>query len=165
LFLHTTQKAGSRPATQGQSSRIEPGHPQGKVPSGIGFAPQKCPAKDLKSIEGGNRLPRKSGSTATTAGSQCLPRSTDEIYRTLKAGIQRARAAQSPQYCLVFDPSQEDRVVAAWAQFKWRDRLLLRHIRRADIRSVEYEGTQAAVLVIEFLTEDWCLILGGQIDA
>jgi hypothetical protein len=80
LFLHTTQKDGSRPETQGQSSRIEPPQAQSKAPSGIGFAPQKCPAKDLKSLEGGNQLPRKSGSTAAAIGGN-LPLSVLEEFR------------------------------------------------------------------------------------
>jgi hypothetical protein len=140
--------------------------PQSKAPSGIGFAPQKCPAKDLKSLEGGDRLPRKSGSSAAPIAPACPPRSTEEIYRTLKAGIKRALANQAPEYCCIFDPSQESCADSAWREFERRDRLLLRQIRRADLRLVEHEGARAAVLVIEFRPdEQWCLILGGQIDA
>jgi hypothetical protein len=93
-----------------------------------------------------------------------LPRSADEIYQILKAGILRARAVQSPRYCLGFDLSQEDRVIAAWAQFKWRDRSLLRQISRADVQ-VDPEERRLKVLVIEFRPdEQWCLVLGGQVN-
>jgi hypothetical protein len=134
------------------------------VPSGIGFAPQKCPAKDLKSLEGGDRLPCKSGSSSAPIAPACPPRSTEEIYRTLKAGIKRALANQAPEYCCIFDPSQESSADSAWREFERRDRLLLKRIRRADLRLVEHEGTRAAVLVIEFCVEEWCLVLGGQIN-
>ncbi len=89
-----------------------------------------------------------------------LPRSADEIYRVLKAGVSRALALDAPSYLLAFHPSQEDWVEWAWRKFERRDRLLLRRVCSVDVKSIPGESRLLA-LVVKFQTEQWCLIQGG----